>query len=95
MWHHCGLVTLYGNINLGQHWPDNTNPSPEPPLTDIHMRAILQQVPKLLCCILSLKIQVIKLLPHLPGTIELTLEKKSLKHTTKISLLTLQLLVIY
>ena len=30
---HCGLLTPYGDIDLGQHWPDGTKPSPEPVLT--------------------------------------------------------------
>ena len=39
---------------------------------DIHLRAISQQVPKVLFCIMSLKILLLKLLPHLPGVNELT-----------------------
>ena len=41
---HCGPVTPYGDINLGQHWhsgngllPDGTKPLPEPMLT-FHQR---------------------------------------------------------
>ena len=36
---HCGLVTPYGDINLGPHWlsngllPDGSKPLPEPILT--------------------------------------------------------------
>ena len=30
---HCGLVTPYGNRDLGQHWPDGTKPLREPMLT--------------------------------------------------------------
>ena len=38
----------------------------------IHLRAISQWVPKLQFCVISFKIVLVKLLPHLPGTCELT-----------------------
>ena len=39
---------------------------------DIHLRAILQQVPKLQYLIMNLKIMILKLLPHLQGENELS-----------------------
>ena len=39
-----------------------------------HPRAISQQVSKLLFCIMSLKIKLLRLLPHLPGANELNME---------------------
>ena len=39
----------------------------------IHLRAISQREPKMLFCIMSLKIILLKILPHLPGTNELSI----------------------
>ena len=42
----CGLVTLYGDIDLGQHCsgngllPDGTKPSPEPMLTYLQLSPV-------------------------------------------------------
>ena len=66
----CGLVTPYGDIDLGQHWLDGTKPLPEPVLTSlvrfcsITLRAIY------ILIIMSLKIILLKLPPHLPGASE-------------------------
>ena len=43
-------------------------------LNNIHLRAIVQHVPKLLFCIMSLKIIPLTLLPHFPGPSEVTLK---------------------
>ena len=77
---HCGLVTLYGNIDLGQHWYrqwlvawrlqaitwTNVDLS-SAKFSGIHLWAM----PELLFCITSFKSIHSKLLPHLQGTNEL------------------------
>ena len=79
---HSGLVTPYGDIDLGQHWlrqwlvawqhqaitRSNDDFSLRSLDCFIHLRAISQCVPNLLFCIyiMSLKIILLKLLPHLP-----------------------------
>ena len=53
----------------------------------IHLRATSQWVPKLLVCIMSMKIMLLKLLPHLPGANELR-EGASVATTSILSFLT-------
>ena len=53
--------------------PDDTKPLPEPILSshsqsDIHPKSISQPAPSLSFCMVSLKIILLKLSPHLPGT---------------------------
>ena len=76
---HCGEVTPYGDIGLGQHWLrywlaawqhqaitcTNINFSLVW-FCCIDLRAISQWVPKLPFCIMHLKNMLLKLLPHLP-----------------------------
>ena len=53
----------------------------------IHLTAISQQVPKVLFRLMSLKIILLKLLPHLPGVNELTLPARGQKCTLGIYLI--------
>ena len=82
---HCGLVTPYDDINLGQHWLRQwlvarrhqaiTRTNVDLSLVrfcGIHLRAISQGGwPKLLFCVMSMKIIFLTFLPHL-GCNELT-----------------------
>ena len=73
---HCGPVTPYGDIGLSQYWLRKwlvawrhqaiawTNV--EFPFCGIHLRAISQQVPKILYCIMSLKIRLLELNAKFP-----------------------------
>ena len=80
----CGLVILYDYIDLCQHWLRKWLVAwQHQAITwtnvdfllmkfyDIHLRAVEQQVSKLLFCIISLKIILLKLSPQFPGAIEL------------------------
>ena len=70
------VTQIWVNTGLGNGLlPDSTTPLSEPMLEflfcGIYLRAIMQRVPKLLYCVMSLKIRLLKLLPNLPGTNEL------------------------
>ena len=80
---HCSLVMPHRNINLVQHWLGQwlvtwchqaiTWTNVEFSLVKfcgIHLRTISQRAPKLLFCIMRLKIILLKLLLHLQGTTE-------------------------
>ena len=60
---HCGLLTPYGEIDLGQHWPDGTKPLPEPVLTEPSITKI------------RLKITYLKFHFNFPGANELNKPK--------------------
>ena len=81
---HCGLTTPYGDIGLGQHvlkqwlvaWRHQSNTWTNVDQSSvrfwgIHLRAVTLGVWKLLFCRTNLKILLLKLLPHLPGSNEL------------------------
>ena len=76
---HCGLVTSFGDIDIGQHWlilmPPSQNLNiwrlPISTLRGSHMKALSQWVLRLLVCIIILKIMLLKVLPHVPGASEL------------------------
>ena len=62
---HCVLVTSYDDIDLFQHWL-----SVNLPTKGILLRAISWEMLKISIRKLSLKIRLLKLFPHLPGTDE-------------------------
>ena len=80
---HCGLMTPYGNIELGQHWlKERLVAWQHQAITwanvdlsyvmshDIHLRAILQEIPPTSTKI-NLKITHLKFHSNLPGAIVL------------------------
>ena len=81
---HCGLVTLYGDRDLGQHWLRQwlvawrrhqsinwTNVDwSSVKSRDIHIRAISQEMPQPSITKISLKIMCIKFHSNLPGANE-------------------------
>ena len=71
---HCGLITSYGDKDLGQHWLKYllVNFSLVK-LCGLDLRAISQRMPKLLVNVMSLKIALSKLLPYLLGSNELNM----------------------
>ena len=82
---HWGLVTLFGDKDLGQHWlrysllPDGIKPLPEPMLTD-HQEGLVafvsgqfHKIPRPPFTKVSLKITCLKLNWNLPGANELNL----------------------
>ena len=81
---HCGLVTPYGDINLGQHWLRQwlvvwqhqtitwTNVDLSSVRSSgIHLRAILQEIPQSSVTEISLKITYLKFCSNFPGANEL------------------------
>ena len=81
---HCGLVMLYGDrdlVNFGSGnglLPDGTKPLPEPMLTDhqwspsdIHIRAISQEMPQPSITEFRLKITYLNFHSNFPGASEL------------------------
>ena len=83
---HCGLVTLYGDINLGQHWLREwlvawwhqaitwTNVHLSSIRSSaIHLTAILQEIPQPSGTELSLIITYLKFCSNLPGANESTI----------------------
>ena len=83
---HCGLVTPFGDIDLGQHWLRQwlgawrhqaitwTNVAlSSVRFSGIHLRAISSEIPQLPFTKVSLKITFLKLNWNLPGANELSL----------------------
>ena len=73
------VISIWVNIGLGNGLlPDGTTPLPEPMLAShqrlsgIHLKTILQEVLINLIRNICSKIELLKLLPHLPGINELT-----------------------
>ena len=84
MWTHWGLVTPYGNTDLGQHWLRYwlvawwqqaitwTNVDLSSIRSSvIHLRAILQKISQPTMIKISLKITYLKFRSNLPGVNEL------------------------
>ena len=64
------LIPQWGDLDMGQHWPDGTKSLPEPMLTNLQrcsVASLSQDVPMNLICKMCLEITFLKLLPHVCG----------------------------